>query len=118
MPDAAAYAEARAKRMRCAAESAQLDLRLKRGELLEEPRVTFVVSMVLRSLRDNLRGLPAQLMHQLRGMDDPKQINLTLSSAIDRVLRKTADMDLSAQLRCHSQTASNGAKPDAEPVDM
>jgi len=93
------YAQSRARRMRCAAEAAALDLKLKKGELLEGALVDLEVSTILRSLRDNLRGIPAQLMHPLRAMNDLAQIRQTLASAIDAVLTKTADGDLSAKLR-------------------
>jgi hypothetical protein len=59
--------------------------------------------MILKNLRDNLRGLPAGLMHQLQGMTDAK---------LDRVciawlLLSTVDID--------EQTLSH-AWSSAEPV--
>jgi hypothetical protein len=98
-PNAAAYSEARATRMRCAAESAALDLRLKKGELLDGERVDIAVTTILRTLRDNLRGLPAQLTQPLRGQDDPVVIRKLLKDGIDGVLRKTASGDISTKLR-------------------
>jgi phage terminase Nu1 subunit (DNA packaging protein) len=108
-PAQTAYVEARAQRMRCAAESAQLDLRLKKGALIETTHVTLVVATILRSLRDNLRGLPSRLMHPLRAETDLVKIRQTLADGIDGVLRKTASGDLSAKLRrelkAHYKTA-------------
>jgi hypothetical protein len=111
------YAQSRAMRMRCAAESAALDLRLRQGELLDGALVDREVSNIMRQLRDNLRGLPAQLMQPLRAMDDAVLIRKTLKGAIDRVLHKTAAGDLSARLRReqrrHHETidSQNGAEP-------
>jgi len=63
-----AYLSARADRMRCLAEREQLDLRLKKGELIRYDSALIIHSMILK----NLRGLPAGLMHQLQGMTDAK----------------------------------------------
>jgi hypothetical protein len=47
-------------------EREQLDLRLKKGELIRYDSALIIHSMILKNLRDNLRGLPAGLMHQLQ----------------------------------------------------
>jgi hypothetical protein len=113
------YAQSRARRMRCAAESAALDLRLKTGKLLEGARVDLEVSNILRTLRDNLRGLPAQLMRPLQAETDLLKIRQMLAGAIDGALRKTAAGDLSAKLRREPRRHHQAVESpnDEEPVE-
>jgi DNA-binding response OmpR family regulator len=86
--------------MHCLAERERLDLRARSGELIRTESADLIVTSILRSLRDNLRGLPVQLMHPLQGMTDLLQICQTLKAGIDGVLHKTArGGDISARLR-------------------
>jgi phage terminase Nu1 subunit (DNA packaging protein) len=99
-----AYLSARADPMRCLAEREQLDLRLKKGELIRYDSALIIHSMILKNLRDNLRGLPAGLMHQLQGMTDAKLERVCIAW----LLLSTVDSD--------EQTLSHAWSP-AEPVE-
>jgi hypothetical protein len=64
-PHARAYVEARARRMNASAESEEMDLRLKRGELIELSRVTDVVTGLLLVVRSHLLSLASRITRQL-----------------------------------------------------
>ena len=64
-PHESSYAEARARRMQASAESEEMDLRLKRGELLEVSRVTSQVTSLLLTVRNHLLALPSRITRQL-----------------------------------------------------
>jgi phage terminase Nu1 subunit (DNA packaging protein) len=64
-PNARAYVEARARRMQASAESEEMDLRLKRGELIEVSRVTSEVTGLLLTVRNHLLSLASRITRQL-----------------------------------------------------
>ena len=64
-PHAKAYVEARARRMQASAESEEMELRLKRGELIEVSRVTSMVTSLLLTVRNHLLALPSRITRQL-----------------------------------------------------
>jgi hypothetical protein len=99
------YDLARTDRMRCLAERERLDLRLRSGELIRADSVLMTISLILKTLRDNLRGIPAKLMHKMAGISDPKQVNLEMKNAIDAALRKNERHGLGRKTSTRHQTS-------------
>jgi hypothetical protein len=56
-------------------------------EFIRSDVVYSVMSVMFRSLRDQLRGLPTSMMHQLAHTHDAGDVNRLLKAAIDNRLR-------------------------------
>jgi phage terminase Nu1 subunit (DNA packaging protein) len=90
-PAKAAFAVDRARKMKIEADSAQLDLDEKRGEMVRVCDIEFEVTQVIRNLRDGVRAVPSKVMHRLIGLKDPREANTIVAETIDAVLRRCAD---------------------------
>lgn len=121
-PNAAAYAEARARRMQCVAEVAELELKQKKRELHHARDVEFVLSLMIRNARDRLRAMPSRTMFMVQGKAPP-EINRLIAGEIDTALNELADeTDLSAKFRRETDAylatitqeieSSNGEAPE------
>lgn len=77
------YAKHRARKTAAEAERAEIDLAVRRGELIERNQVADAISPLLRKLRDDLVGLPRDIVL------DPDQAS-RCEDAIAAVLERTA----------------------------
>jgi phage terminase Nu1 subunit (DNA packaging protein) len=64
-PHESSYAEARSRRMQASAESEEMDLRLKKGELMEKKHILFLMTGVILSTRNRLLSLPSRITRRL-----------------------------------------------------
>lgn len=114
------YNEARAKRMQATTELTQLELRAKRGELLEAARVDREVMNVLSAVRNHLLGIPSRVMHQLVGKTNPTEINMIVRDEVHRALREASEFDVKKFCRARKsaqRTSKHANGDDAEPVE-
>jgi phage terminase Nu1 subunit (DNA packaging protein) len=108
-PNERAYVEARARRMTASAEMTQLELRHKRGELLECAHVDFVVTNLLSIVKNHMLSIPSRLMHQLVGKTDPREINMIVRGEVHRALREASEFD-TKKLRRQRSSAQRTSK--------
>jgi phage terminase Nu1 subunit (DNA packaging protein) len=93
-PAKKALAVDRARKMKIEADSAQLDLEEKRGELVRTAEIEFQVYQLIRNVRDGVRGVPSKVMHKLVGVRDPMAARKIVTQAIDATLHRVADGEI------------------------
>jgi len=73
------------------AERAELDLAVRRGELLDANEVGEAWATHIREARDRLRGIPSKLASQLAASRDPNEVARLLLTEIDFALEDLAN---------------------------
>lgn len=103
------YERHRARKMRAMAESAEIDLRKKKGELVEIEAIASQVKDEYVYVRQKLLGIPSKAALQLSSITDPVQIQAKLSDLINDALS-----DLKADQSYVTSGNSSERKPSEE----
>jgi len=82
-PHETAYVEARARRMRAAAEAAELELQVKKGTLYRQDDLEFGLGLMLRNTGNRLLAVPSKVMHALVGRTNATGTNEIVRVAIE-----------------------------------
>ncbi len=78
--------DAKTRREMAMAEKAELDLRSRRGELLEVEVVRKAVFDIMRSVRERLFAIPTRLAPELAGANTPAKVRVLLEGALEEAL--------------------------------
>jgi phage terminase Nu1 subunit (DNA packaging protein) len=115
-PNAAAYAEARARRMAANAEMMQLELRHKKGELLDGEHVDSVVMSLLLTVRNHLLALPSRITRQLlphvadaTGDANFQAVYSTVNGEVRAALTEASEFDVK-QITARNQARQGAAE--------
>lgn len=81
----------RAKLAKAQQEKANLDLAVRRGELLERSVVIRLITALLIAMRARLRALPSRLSHELMNLTGYAETRTTLAAGIDECLMEISD---------------------------
>jgi phage terminase Nu1 subunit (DNA packaging protein) len=93
-PAKAAFAVDRARKMKIEADSAELDFREKKGEMVRVSDIKFEVHQIIRNIRDGVRAVPSKIMHNLVGVRDAMSARTIVAKAIDATLHRVADGEI------------------------
>ena len=76
-----------------ALESAQIELKKKRGELVDVQKVYKVLFEYGKGIRDELLQLPDRLIDEIRGADTRNEAHIIFTKGMEAALRGLADSD-------------------------
>jgi phage terminase Nu1 subunit (DNA packaging protein) len=110
------YEMARARRMRAAAESAELDLAVKKGFYHRADDIEFCVTQMLTAAKQRLLAIPSRVMHPLVGRTNPRETNQIVDDEIRLALTELSEGKFKNSLsyrRAHTAyLKSRGFSPD------
>jgi hypothetical protein len=86
-----AYADARALREVCDVQRRQLELAVRRGELVRRDEVEAESFRAYRMLRDAVLNLPARLAAQLAAESDEDRVHALLEAEVKRIFTEFAE---------------------------
>lgn len=85
------YEIARTRRMTAAAESAELDLQLKKGKLHRQDDIEFCLTQMLTAFRQRTLAIPSRVMHRLLGLTNARQANQIVDDEIRLALNELSE---------------------------
>jgi phage terminase Nu1 subunit (DNA packaging protein) len=105
------YMKLRNRRTAADAESAELDLQLKRGRLHGAGDVEFVVVTMITAAKSRLLAIPSRVTRLIVGMTDFQTIHDLIGKEIESVLKELSGFNrkmFSRQNRDHIRQSENG----------
>jgi phage terminase Nu1 subunit (DNA packaging protein) len=83
--------EAKVRLTNLQSDKLELELEVRRGNLLESFEVVETWSKYIYACKSRLTGIPAKLAYELSGIEDPMAIKQVLERGVDEVLRELSD---------------------------
>lgn len=75
------------------ADKMELELEIRRGELVEAAAVDAMNAEVDGIIRSNFMSLPSRLANELAALDSPREVQLFLDEEIRKTLTELSDED-------------------------
>lgn len=83
----------RARKERAMADKLELELEIRRGELVEAAAVDAMNAEVDGIIRSNFMSLPSRLANELAALESPREVQLFLDEEIRKTLTQLSDED-------------------------
>lgn len=112
----------RARLARAQSEKAELDLKVRRGTLLERSDVVREGQTLVVAMRARMRALPSRLTPELSTPETYARVRALIAGAVDEALLEISDDKFAAGVAAHtlderdSESSGASAEVDGEPV--